>query len=360
MKATFRPTPAAPERRPGAGQPLAPAPGAPTRGARVSGALSLAGLLLAGCAAHDSGGPDPFVVRDPGLGAHGSAFPEDLLGAWIQVDPAEWDPVLMLFEPARVVAHGPEGRSFREARYGTDSMLVRDGARFEELYPILKQGQLLIRDLGQDLRLERLAETPPELVLHPLELGEPRLQTTERTEEIQVALDRRRAADQAVRERLSEFRTDELVSRMVQTDRENTAWLRELVQEIGWIDAERFGSDASNAAFLLVQHSGDLALMQAALPWVEADWKQGRVRGAEYALLYDRLSLALGRPQLYGSQLQSTGDGPLYLLPLSDPKEVEQRRAEVGLEPLADYLERFVEPGDPAPEVLRWPDFGEL
>ncbi len=329
----------------------------------LRGALAAAGLgwTLVACSGPHEPLSDPFEMRDPPLAKTGPAFPEDLLGSWSEVEPVYVaDQVMLLFEPSRVVARTVAGLSFREARYGTDSVLVRSGARFAELFPVLKGDQLLIHDLGRDMRLERLETTPAALVVEPLALGEPRIQTTQRTEEIQVALDRRRASDQAIRERLAEFRSDEIVSRMSEIDRENTAWLREVVQDVGWIDAERFGSDATNAAFLIVQHSGDLELMQAALPGLRADWDNGRVEGSEYALLHDRLSLALGRPQLYGSQLQGKVGEPLFLMPLSDPLQVERHREDVGLEPLDDYLERFVEGEEDPPQLLKWPAFGEL
>ena len=59
-------------------------------------------------------------------------------------------------------------------------------------------------------------------------------------------------------------------------DADNTAWLREQMRELGWIDASRFGPDASFAAFLIVQHSQDLPLMLAALPEIEADVRAKR------------------------------------------------------------------------------------
>jgi hypothetical protein len=60
------------------------------------------------------------------------------------------------------------------------------------------------------------------------------------------------------------------------------------------------------------------------------------------ALLIDRVRMGNDEPQLYGSQLrmnQETGQWELY--DLADPAEVDMRRAEMGLEPLADYLARF-------------------
>lgn len=130
-------------------------------------------------------------------------------------------------------------------------------------------------------------------------------------------------------------------ARMLAVDEDNTAWLIEQVEEIGWIDGARFGAAAAKAAFLIVQHSGDLGLMSTALPAIESDVQAGHAEGQDYALLYDRLEMNLGRPQLYGSQLGGDGEGNLLLMPLARPEEVAELRAGVGLPPLEVYLAYF-------------------
>lgn len=185
---------------------------------------------------------------------------------------------------------------------------------------------------------EPLAETreadADEPDLSPLPLGDATKGISpQRIEEIKRDLARRVVEDQAVRTDKGR-RTD-----MSKVDEENAAALRTLVQEIGWIDAERFGREAAAHAFLIVQHSGDLRLMQAALPLIEKEMKQGIGNPQEYAMLYDRLQLMLGKKQRYGSQV---GVGPLgnaVVLPLEDRSKVEQFRKEIGLFSLAMYLE---------------------
>lgn len=55
------------------------------------------------------------------------------------------------------------------------------------------------------------------------------------------------------------------------------------------------------------------------------------------AYLEDRLAVACGEPQRYETQLRPGADG-LEPLPIEDPEHVDERRASVGLPPLADYL----------------------
>lgn len=67
---------------------------------------------------------------------------------------------------------------------------------------------------------------------------------------------------------------------------------------------------------------------------------QGEVDPANIAYLCDRVRLAEGQAQLYGTQVESV-DGILRPCSLADPEDVDERRLAAGLEPLADYLKSF-------------------
>lgn len=146
--------------------------------------------------------------------------------------------------------------------------------------------------------------------------------------------------------------TEADTQKMTEVDTDNTAWLTELVAEVGWIDSQRFSDEAAEVAFLIVQHSGDLRLMAAALPAIEADVEASGANGGRYALLFDRFRMWRAERQRYGSQLGFGADG-MFLYPLEDPASVDERRAEVGLEPLAAYLERFRERNGDKPVEIR-------
>jgi hypothetical protein len=54
------------------------------------------------------------------------------------------------------------------------------------------------------------------------------------------------------------------------------------------------------------------------------------------------VALRKGGKQIYGSQIGTyPKTGEYYLLPLSDPDNVDKRRSEVGLGPLQEYLSRW-------------------
>ena len=64
----------------------------------------------------------------------------------------------------------------------------------------------------------------------------------------------------------------------------------------------------------------------------------GEVCASHIAYLDDRLAVAFGKAQHYGTQLRLGPDG-LEPLPIEDPESVDERRMSVGLEPLAEYVE---------------------
>lgn len=70
--------------------------------------------------------------------------------------------------------------------------------------------------------------------------------------------------------------------------------------------------------------------------------KNGKAQGSNLALLEDRVALGMGKKQIYGSQIGRDETTNLYYVsPLEDPDNVDKRRAEVGLGPLADYVSKW-------------------
>ncbi len=152
------------------------------------------------------------------------------------------------------------------------------------------------------------------------------------------------AKDQAIRHELiakgAEHPDPAVLERMRAIDASNLARMKEIVREHGWPGPELVGRDGSEAAFLLVQHA-DLGFQEEMLPLVEAAYKRGELAGQDYALLLDRVRVGQGKPQVYGTQARPPSewkDGEPALEPIEDEAHVDERRAEVGLPPLAEYL----------------------
>lgn len=205
-------------------------------------------------------------------------------------------------------------------------------------------------------RYRRAADRPASLSLEPLPLGDPAVELAEeRIEAIQTELAERARVDQEVREIFATAGaqpTKEDQDRMRVVDEENTAYLLELIAEVGWIDTERFGGNAAEGAWLIVQHSPDLRLKWTILSELERRRAETGQADGQFALLWDRTRIWLGEKQRYGSQIFYGPDG-MFVPPLEDPERIDELRAEVGLGPHAEYLERFRERNDGKPVPVR-------
>jgi hypothetical protein len=125
------------------------------------------------------------------------------------------------------------------------------------------------------------------------------------------------------------------------TDAANLARVTAILDEYGWLGPDQVGPQASGALFLVIQHSNQSS-QKRYLPMMRAAVKAGKARGSALALLEDRIALADGQPQTYGSQIgQDNVTGKYYVRPMVDPDTVDARRATVGLQPIAEYVKQW-------------------
>jgi hypothetical protein len=92
---------------------------------------------------------------------------------------------------------------------------------------------------------------------------------------------------------------------------------------------------------LIIQHS-NLELQEKYLPTIKTLCDQKEADWESYSLMYDRIQIGHDKPQLYGSQLhynEKTKKNEFF--PIEDEKNVDKRRAEIGMMPLEDYAAHF-------------------
>lgn len=120
--------------------------------------------------------------------------------------------------------------------------------------------------------------------------------------------------------------------------RDNTKWLKVTVEQFGWPGHSVVGEDGAHAAWLIAQHSDHTPRLQdqflTLLAFaVEAD----EASPQDLAYLTDRVLIHSGQPQAYGTQLNWRDDEPTPHQ-IIDPELVDERRAQMGLCPLSEYL----------------------
>lgn len=117
-----------------------------------------------------------------------------------------------------------------------------------------------------------------------------------------------------------------------EVSRANAAWLSEQLQVAGWPLESVAGIEAAEAAWAIAQHTDhDPAFQAHCLELMRAAVAAGEAPAARLAYLEDRVRVALGRPQLYGTQEIQLPGMDWELLPVEDPARLNERRAAVGL-----------------------------
>ncbi len=128
---------------------------------------------------------------------------------------------------------------------------------------------------------------------------------------------------------------------VTRVDTANTLWLKQTVEQNGWPTVSTVGEKGSARAWLLVQHADHDPVFQFdVLRLMEPLVAQKEVSPADYAYLYDRVMLKLTGKQRYATQMWCQ-NGRMEPQPVEDEKKVEALRAEMQLEPLADYRKLF-------------------
>jgi hypothetical protein len=126
-----------------------------------------------------------------------------------------------------------------------------------------------------------------------------------------------------------------------QIDKENVKRLEEIITEYGWPGTSLVGKEAASAAFLILQHA-KLPVQKKYFRLLKEAADKKEIPGGAVAMLEDRILMNEGKQQIYGSQVVTNKDtGKLELWPIADEKDVDRRRAVVGLPPLAEYLKKF-------------------
>lgn len=128
---------------------------------------------------------------------------------------------------------------------------------------------------------------------------------------------------------------------MKERDSINLQIVRKIIDEKGWLGPDIVGYDGNSALFLVIQHA-DATVQSKYLPLLREAVEQGNAYASDLALLEDRVAVASGKKQIYGSQIGYDDESEIYFVePIEYPECVDERRAEVGLRPIAEYVKSW-------------------
>lgn len=124
-------------------------------------------------------------------------------------------------------------------------------------------------------------------------------------------------------------------------DDKNQIRVCQILDEKGWLGPDEVGENGATALFLIIQHA-PLETQEKYLPGMREAVKKGTARGADLALLEDRVLIRNGKKQIYGSQVVlDPATLEKVFAAIEDVDHVDERRAAMGLSPMSVYALHF-------------------
>ncbi|MDX2128654.1 MAG: DUF6624 domain-containing protein [Chloroherpetonaceae bacterium] len=146
-------------------------------------------------------------------------------------------------------------------------------------------------------------------------------------------------ADLALRDKLVQSHQlhDGYNQEMAELHIRNAKILNEIIDTIGYPTSDKIGKEASQAAWLIIQHSiGQPDFMKNCVKLLEVAVNENNADSIYLAYLIDRVEVFDGKPQLYGTQFDWDETGELSPNDFDDLKKVNQRRKSIGLNTLEE------------------------
>ena len=123
---------------------------------------------------------------------------------------------------------------------------------------------------------------------------------------------------------------------------DNLVDFEKIVDKYGWPKKSDVGSEIAPTAFLIVQHTMELKNMRKYYSYLKNAVEHNEASKNELALLTDRINIREGKKQIYGSQISFDSIQKVYYLGnVKDPENLNKRRAEVGMQPIEEYLKNW-------------------
>jgi hypothetical protein len=273
-----------------------------------------------------------------------TVFQEDVLRAMDPQVSVDIDPLAY----ARLVDE-IQIRNGEDQRYGTVLQVGADGKVIAPRMPKGLSGLRFYRDFyGLEAVDEQLARVQTRVSNgEAIETANPfPLLTVEfpgyEIPDVRQELGRMIEADQRARHALIDAKSDEEKAKLrVEVDRvdgENLSRIQEILNQYGFPNVAQVGRDGVSTFFLLVQHVSDVRLQRKALDLARPLMESRQLSRQQYALLTDRVRLAEGKRQLYGTQTDKV-NGEIVLKPVEDLDHLDDRRAQMAMGPSKEYLD---------------------
>ena len=123
-------------------------------------------------------------------------------------------------------------------------------------------------------------------------------------------------------------------------DSTNLVQVEALINKYGWMGRSVVGDKANSALFFVIQHA-DIETQLKYVALLQKSVEVGESMPSNLALMQDRILMRQGKKQIYGSQLILNASGEQVFYPIEDEKNVNVRRAKIGMQSLEEYAKLF-------------------
>lgn len=143
---------------------------------------------------------------------------------------------------------------------------------------------------------------------------------------------------------------------ITRTDATNKLVVVGMLDKYGWLPSSKIGELASQALFLVIQHS-DTKTMEKYFPLLKAAAEKNEARKTDAAMMEDRLLMNEGKKQKYGTQgfskKMENGAYEIFIWPIEQPEKVNELRKSIGFdESISDYAIKLGAEYDPHEKLI--------
>lgn len=132
---------------------------------------------------------------------------------------------------------------------------------------------------------------------------------------------------------------DGYAEQMERVHLENAAKLQRIIDEHGWPGLSLVGEEGAQAAWLIAQHAiSNPVLQRTCMAHIARAVQENEAPPPYFAFLTDRILYNQRKPQQFGTVFDWDEDDELSPWIIDDEDNVDERRASVGLPPLADAV----------------------
>jgi hypothetical protein len=137
---------------------------------------------------------------------------------------------------------------------------------------------------------------------------------------------------------------DSLEAVQMETFARHIPVLKEIIGGKGLPTYKLVGKNSSDNFLTLVNHSfSDIPFQQKVARLAGPEIKNKNISAPFLALMIDKMQIASGKKQHFGTQCDYDEQGNAIAKNLFKPKYVDKRRSKMGLQPLKDYLKMMTE-----------------